>query len=68
MGPVCLIRLKGNMAQSPDEKTYVGIAFIKQLKGLGWNHIEGNIDVPYLMTMNSMAHNTPICPISWSTN
>ncbi len=36
------------MAQSPDEKTYVEIPFIKQLKGMDWEHIEGDIDVPYL--------------------
>ncbi len=36
------------MAQSPDEKTYVEIPFIEQLKGMGWDHIEGDIDVPYL--------------------
>ena len=35
------------MAQSPDEKTYVGIPFVEQLKG-GWNHIEGDIDALYL--------------------
>jgi len=36
------------MAQSPDEKTYVEMLFIEQLKGMGWEHIEGDIDVPYL--------------------
>ncbi|MFH1673179.1 MAG: hypothetical protein ABIF87_07115 [Pseudomonadota bacterium] len=36
------------MAQSPDEKTYVEVPFIEQLKGMGWDHIEGDIDVPYL--------------------
>jgi len=35
------------MAQSPDEKTYVEIPFIEQLKSLGWDHIEGDIDVLY---------------------
>ena len=35
-------------AQSLDEKTYVEIPFIEQLKGLGRDHIEGDIDVPYL--------------------
>jgi hypothetical protein len=29
------------MAQSPDEKTYVEIPFIEQLKAMGWDHIEG---------------------------
>jgi len=32
----------------PDEKTYVEIPFIEQLKVMGWQHIEGDIDVPYL--------------------
>jgi hypothetical protein len=36
------------MAQTPDEKTYVEIPFIEQLKGMKWDHIEGDIDVPYL--------------------
>ena len=36
------------MAQTPDEKTYVEIPFIEQIKGMGWDHIEGDIDVPYL--------------------
>jgi len=36
------------MAQTPAEKTYVEIPFIEQLKGMGWDHIEGDIDVPYL--------------------
>jgi len=35
-------------AQTPYEKTYVEIPFIEQLKGMGWDHIEGDIDVPYL--------------------
>ena len=41
------------MAQTPDEKTYVGIPFIEQLKGMGWDHIEGDIDVPYLTERES---------------
>jgi len=28
------------MAQSPDEKTYVEIPFIEQLKGMGWEQLE----------------------------
>ena len=36
------------MAQTPDEKTYVETPFIEQLKAMGWKHIEGDIDVPYL--------------------
>ncbi len=39
---------KRRMAQSPDEKTYVEIPFIEQLKAMGWEHIDGDIDVPYL--------------------
>jgi type I restriction enzyme R subunit len=41
------------MAQSPDEKTYVEIPFIEQLKGMRWDHIEGDIDVPYLTERDS---------------
>jgi len=41
------------MAQTPDEKTYVEIPFIEQLKALGWDHIEGDIDVPYLTERES---------------
>jgi len=37
----------------PDEKTYVEIPFVEQLKGLGWQHIEGDIDVPYLTERES---------------
>ena len=41
------------MAQHPDEKSYVGIPFIEQLKGLDWQHLEGDIDVPYLTERDS---------------
>jgi type I restriction enzyme R subunit len=41
------------MAQSPDEKTYVELPFIEQLKVMGWDHIEGDIDVPYLTERES---------------
>jgi type I restriction enzyme R subunit len=41
------------MAQSPDEKTYVETPFIEQLKAMGWDHIEGDIDVPYLTERES---------------
>ena len=41
------------MAQTPDEKTYVEIPFIEQLKAMGWDHIEDDIDVPYLMERES---------------
>lgn len=37
----------------PDEKTYVEIPFIEHLKGMGWQHIEGDIDVPYLTERES---------------
>ena len=33
------------MAQTPDEKTYVEIPLVEELTGMGWNHIEGDIDV-----------------------
>jgi hypothetical protein len=36
------------MPQTSDEKTYVEIPFIEQLTGMDWDHIEGDIDVPYL--------------------
>ncbi|MFH1083864.1 MAG: hypothetical protein ABIL06_17380 [Pseudomonadota bacterium] len=35
------------------EKTYVEIPFIKQLKGMGWDHIEGDIGVPYFSEWES---------------
>ena len=41
------------MAQTPDEKTYVEIPFIEQLKAMGWEHIEGDIDVPYVAERES---------------
>ncbi len=41
------------MAQSPDETTYVEVPFIEQLKKMGWEHIEGDIDVPYLTERES---------------
>jgi type I restriction enzyme R subunit len=37
----------------PDEKTYVEIPFIEQLKGMGWQYLEGDIDVPYLTERES---------------
>ena len=30
---------KRRLTQTPDEKTYVEIPFIEQLKGMGWDHI-----------------------------
>ncbi len=41
------------MTTLPDEKTYVELPFIEQLKGMGWQHIEGDIDVPYLTERES---------------
>jgi type I restriction enzyme R subunit len=41
------------MAPPPDEKTYVEIPFIEQLKRLGWKHLEGDVDVPYLTERES---------------
>jgi len=31
----------------------VEIPFIEQLKGMGWNYIEGDIDAPYLSERES---------------
>ncbi|MFH1993643.1 MAG: YgjP-like metallopeptidase domain-containing protein [Pseudomonadota bacterium] len=41
------------MSPLPHEKTYVEIPFIEQLKQMGWAHIEGDIDVPYLTERES---------------
>jgi len=30
------------VAQAPDENTYVETPFIEQLKGMGWDHIDGD--------------------------
>jgi len=46
------------MAQTPDEKTYVEIPFIEQLKRMGWDHIEGDIDVPYLTPKSNTVTNS----------
>ena len=32
----------------PDERTVVELPSIEQLKGMGWQHMEGDIDVPCL--------------------
>jgi len=32
------------MEQSPDEKIYVEIPFIEQIKEMGWDHVEGEKD------------------------
>jgi hypothetical protein len=39
---------KRRLAKTTDEKTHVKIRFVEQIKGMGWNHIDGDIDVPYL--------------------
>ena len=41
------------MAQTPDERTYVEIPFIEQLKAMDWDYIEGDIDVSYLTERES---------------
>jgi len=41
------------MSQAPDVKTYVKIPLIEQHKGMDWNYIEGDIDVPYLSGLES---------------
>ena len=41
------------MAKPPDEKIYVEMPFIDQLKGMDWDHIEGDIHVPYLTERDS---------------
>ncbi len=41
------------MAALPHEKTYVEIPFIEQLKEMGWDHIEGDMGVPYLTERES---------------
>ena len=41
------------MTQTPDEKTYVEFPFIEQLKAMDWEHLEGDLDVPYLTERES---------------
>lgn len=41
------------MTTTPNEHTQVELPLIQQLKGMGWNHIEGDIDVPYLTERQS---------------
>jgi hypothetical protein len=36
------------LAKPTDEKIHVKIRFVEQIKGMGWDHIDGDIDVPYL--------------------
>jgi len=47
---------KRRMAQTPDEKTYVEIPFIEQLKRMDWDHIEGDIVVPYLTERETLGN------------
>jgi type I restriction enzyme R subunit len=42
-----------NDTERLNEYTQVELPFIEQLKGLGWEHIEGDIDVPYLSERES---------------
>ncbi|MDO8691266.1 MAG: M48 family metallopeptidase [Dehalococcoidia bacterium] len=35
------------MSDLPNEYTQVELPFIEQLKAMGWEHLEGDIDVPY---------------------
>jgi type I restriction enzyme R subunit len=37
----------------PDERTKVELPLMEQLKGMGWRHLEGDIDVPYLTERDS---------------
>ena len=41
------------MEHIPDERTKVELPLIAQLKGMCWQHIEGDIDVPYLTERES---------------
>jgi hypothetical protein len=36
------------LAKTTDEKNHVEIRFVEQIKGIGWDHIDGDFDVPYL--------------------
>jgi type I restriction enzyme R subunit len=40
-------------APLPDERTKVELPLVEQLKGMGWRHLEGDIDVPYLTERQS---------------
>jgi len=41
------------MTAIPDEKSHVELPLVKQLKDMGWQHLEGDIDVPYLTERES---------------
>ena len=41
------------MSSLPDERTKVELPLAEQLKGMGWRHLEGDIDVPYLTERQS---------------
>jgi len=41
------------MTTAPNEYIRVELPLIQQLKGMGWSHIEGDIDVPYLTERQS---------------
>ena len=36
------------MAATPTESTEVELPLLQQLQALGWQYLQGNIDVPYL--------------------
>lgn len=36
------------MTETPNERTEVELPLIEQLKGLGWRHLKGDIEVPYV--------------------
>jgi len=41
------------MSELPDEKTVVELPLVDQLKHMDWQHLEGDIDVPYLTERQS---------------
>lgn len=41
------------MTSLPNEYTQVELPFVEQLKAMGWEHLAGDVDVPYLTERNS---------------
>src|SRR5687767_949951 len=41
------------MSGLPDERSKVELPLIEQLQGMGWQHLEGDTDVPYLTERGS---------------
>jgi len=41
------------MPETANERTIVELPLIDQLKRMGWGHLEGDIDVPYLTERES---------------